>query len=129
VLSNGQKWEERLTRRVEMNRCGCVRPREWVLGAAALHGKQRLLGGVWRLSCLTGNQHARSAALDEKQQSAEIPASGKGPPPFLTVGIRRAEMGRNGDSADTLNRLADAADVPIAGVERKTNTSPDSSAG
>jgi hypothetical protein len=38
-------------------------------------------------------------------------------------------MGRNGDTADTLNRLVDAADLPISGVERKTNTGPDSSAG
>jgi hypothetical protein len=69
-----------------------------------------------------------TAALDEKQQSAEIPAPGKRSP-LLTVGFHRPEMGRNGDSADTLNRLADAADVAIAGVERKTNTGPDSSAG
>lgn len=40
-----------------------------------------------------------------------------------------AEMGRNSDSADTLDRLADAADSPIAGVERKPTHGPDSSAG
>jgi hypothetical protein len=40
-----------------------------------------------------------------------------------------AEMGRNSDSADTLDPLADAPDPAIPGVERNPAPSPDSSAG
>jgi hypothetical protein len=40
-----------------------------------------------------------------------------------------AEMGRISDSADTLDRLADAPDSAIPGVERNPAPRPDSSAG